>query len=345
MKIADYSIQNMSAHKLDKSTEVTESVKMWAGNNEEVENKEEPSFALEIGNNEASTFMPEKTYLKSPIDDESFLEQEARIKLKLIELFIYQVTGKQVELETPKVTIRTDSIEMNLPGDPKKGQELGWGITYDYREVIEEKEEVLFRSGGMVKTKGGKEFEFELDFKMTRSFYQEKNINIRMGDAAKVDPLVVVFGEGVPKLTRERQGFDLDSDGKKEDIAMPTEGSGFLALDKNEDGKINDGTELFGPENGDGFAALRAYDADKNGWIDKEDDVFGKLSIMTVGKFGRRVLFKLSKAGIGAIYLGKVDTKFDIKAGDDEQGTLRSSSIFVREDGSVGTLHHVDLSL
>lgn len=346
MKIADYSIQSMSAHKLDKNTEVTENIKMWAGSNEEIENKEEPSFALEIGNNEASSFMPEKTYLKSPIDNESFLEQEARIKLKLIELFIYQVTGKQVELETPKITLCTDSIEMNLPGDPKNdnGGELGWGITYDYREVIEEHEEVLFRSGGMVKTKDGKEFEFELDFKMSRSFYQEKNVNIRMGDAAKVDPLVVVFDEGAPKLTRERQGFDLNGDGKEEEIAMPTQGSGFLALDKNEDGRINDGTELFGPENGDGFAALRIYDMDNNGWIDEQDEVFGKLSILAVGKFGKRVMFRLGEAGIGAIYLGKVDTKFDIKDGDDEQGTLRSSSIFVRENGTVGTLHHIDLS-
>lgn len=346
MKIADYSIQGMSAHKLDKSTEVTENINAWTEKNKKAESKEEPSFSLEIGNNEAS-FMPEKTYLKSPIDDESFLEQEARIKLKLIESFIYQITGKQVELETPKIALRIGSIEVNLPGDPRNDdkEDLGWGIAYDYREVLEEKEEILFRSGGNVKTKDGKEFEFELDFKMSRSFYQEKNVNIRMGDAAKVDPLVVVFDEGAPTLTRERQGFDINGDGKQEEIAMPTQGSGFLALDKNDDGKINDGTELFGPENGDGFAALRAYDVDKNGWIDEEDDVFGKLSIMTVGKFGRRMLFKLSNAGIGAIYLGKVETQFEMQDGTEDQGTMRSSSIFVREDGTIGTLHHIDLSL
>ena len=41
-------------------------------------------------------------------------------------------------------------------------------------------------------------------------------------------------------------------------------GSGYLALDKNGDGTINDGSELFGTRNGDGFADLAQYDEDGN---------------------------------------------------------------------------------
>ena len=55
--------------------------------------------------------------------------------------------------------------------------------------------------------------------------------------------------------------FDLDADGKEEEISV-LNGSGYLALDKNGDGTINDGSELFGTRNGDGFADLAQYDED-----------------------------------------------------------------------------------
>ena len=50
--------------------------------------------------------------------------------------------------------------------------------------------------------------------------------------------------------------FDIDSDGKVDEISFVGKSSGFLALDKNEDGKINDGSELFGTKSGDGFSDL-----------------------------------------------------------------------------------------
>ena len=65
--------------------------------------------------------------------------------------------------------------------------------------------------------------------------------------------------------------FDLDSDGVKEDIPMIRPGSGFLALDLNKDGIINNGNELFGPHTGDGFVELSSYDKDTNNWIDEND--------------------------------------------------------------------------
>ena len=51
-------------------------------------------------------------------------------------------------------------------------------------------------------------------------------------------------------------------------------GSGFLALDKNGNGKIDDGSELFGTKSGDGFADLAEYDSDGNGWIDEKGRVY-----------------------------------------------------------------------
>ena len=40
--------------------------------------------------------------------------------------------------------------------------------------------------------------------------------------------------------------FDMDSDGMAEQTAWLKKGSGFLVWDKNGDGMVNDGTEMFG---------------------------------------------------------------------------------------------------
>ena len=76
---------------------------------------------------------------------------------------------------------------------------------------------------------------------------------------ALFDPLVINIGTDSAKVSNQKFKFDLDSDGKEDSISMPTRGSAFLALDKNEDGTINDGNELFGTKSGDGFKDLREY--------------------------------------------------------------------------------------
>lgn len=65
-------------------------------------------------------------------------------------------------------------------------------------------------------------------------------------------------------LTEAKYNFDLDSDGREDLISFVRPGSGFLALDLNGDGRVNDGRELFGPATGDGFAELARYDQDGN---------------------------------------------------------------------------------
>lgn len=67
--------------------------------------------------------------------------------------------------------------------------------------------------------------------------------------------------------------------------------SGFLVLDRNGDGVVNDGRELFGTltdqpssENPNGFAALGVFDENANGgnrdgWIDRKDQIFSRLRI------------------------------------------------------------------
>jgi len=145
-------------------------------------------------------------------------------------------------------------------------------------------------------------------------------------------------------LTDSKFSFDIDCDGSPDQISRLCAGSGFLSLDLNNDGKINDGSELFGAQSGNGFTDLSLYDSDNNGWIDENDAVFDKLRIWSQDEYGNDILFALGQKGIGAICLGSAGTSFSLRGeGNKENGVIQRTGIFLNENGSAGTIQHVDL--
>ena len=221
------------------------------------------------------------------------------------------------------------------------------------RETFEaENEYTTFNAEGIAKTEDGRELSFNVDFAMSRDFMHFSQIDERMEIAQKspliCDPLVINVGADVTKVSDQKFTFDLDADGKKDSISLLGEGSGFLALDKNEDGTINDGSELFGAKSGNGFMELAAYDEDHNGWIDENDAVFDKLRIWFKDDAGNDQLLNLKSADVGALYLGNTSTEFALKNQDtnNTNGIIRSTGLFLRESGAgAGTIQHVDLAL
>lgn len=340
MKIDNYSIQQNSSHSLQKSKSETERLEMWPAEAQ----SDEPSYVVDI-QNRTYDFSVEKIRTNNDIKIDR--EAEKAPLIKLIESFVYQLTGKRIKLnyEAAKINENTGALGISFTGRGA-AQDGGVGVVYEYQEIVTERENVKFNSGGYVTTEDGRTIAFNLEFEMARSFYMQTNLSVRLGAAAKtVDPLVVVFGGGAPSLTSTKHAFDLDADGTDENISFATGNSGFLALDKNLDGIINDGTELFGPASGNGFLELRQYDTDNNGWIDENDEIFGQLMLLTMTRDGERTLFKLGDAGIGAIYLNDITTQFSLKDEENEYGELKSSSVFLRENGTAGTVHHIDLSI
>ena len=103
----------------------------------------------------------------------------------------------------------------------------------------------------------------------------------------KSDPLAIDLGKDGFITTEIIDGvyFDLDNNGFAEKTVWIGNGEAFLALDLNCDGKINNGSELFGdytllPDGlpaPNGFTALEQYDDNKDGVLDALDPVFDQL--------------------------------------------------------------------
>jgi hypothetical protein len=222
----------------------------------------------------------------------------------------------------------------------------GFGIEYDYSETYAEHEQLSFQASGTVRTADGREIAFELSFEMERSYVETHSVSVRAGDARLKDPLVFDFGGPAGALSDLRFSFDLDADGQADEVPLLAGGRGFLAFDRNDNGRIDDGSELFGPLSGDGFAELAALDDDGNGWIDESDAAFGQLRVWQPAAEGDGNVQTLAAAGVGALYLGRVATPFDLRgAANDTLGMMRSSGVYLREDGSAGTLSQIDLSV
>ena len=103
------------------------------------------------------------------------------------------------------------------------------------------------------------------------------------------DPLIINFsGTDEIEFTSLDEGvnFDLDNNGFAEKTAWIKNHDGFLAIDLNGNGKIDNGGELFGDcfimpngeKSSNGFEALRSLDTNGNGKIDDNDDLFGNIT-------------------------------------------------------------------
>ena len=213
---------------------------------------------------------------------------------------------------------------------------------FSYSERYEEHENLDFSTKGQIKTDKGS-IDFDLNFSMSRSFVVENRIDIY----SAFDPLIINLDGDIPELGASTFSFDLDNDGECDQVSCLKEGNGFLAYDKNEDGKVNQGSELFGTKSGDGFAELAEYDEDHNSWIDENDSIFNKLQIWLKNEDTKeKELVGLGEVGIGAIFLDSASSEFTYKtAQNDILGKMKSAGIFLNEDGSVGSIAEVDFNI
>ncbi len=359
MQIVDSNIQMASNHLSTQRDERRESLTVWRDGQEAqavtgpvnraafdtmAESLQAEFRQVDISA-KASSLQPSKAV----VADNGQLDPLDELKQLLIKLLVEQLTGKKINLASPDdvqdAQAQAETADVPDPNQPQASGDgrQGWGLVYDYYESHYESESVSFSASGVVHTADGKEIDISVEMNMSREFYSEQRLSLRAGDALK-DPLVINFSGTAAQLTERSFSFDIDVDGTSDQIAFVGPGSGFLALDRNGDGVINDGSELFGPESGNGFADLAEYDLDGNNWIDENDSIYDRLRIWSKDESGNDQLVALGQRGVGAIYLGHIDTPFLLKdAANDTLGAVRDSGIYLEEDGGVGTVQQLDL--
>ena len=226
---------------------------------------------------------------------------------------------------------------------PQREVSMRWRTTTT--ETIREQESSDFCSSGKLCTADGRTLDFHLSVSLKREYVAER-VSMQEETVVLRDPLVINFDGKAAQFSGKRFAFDLDVDGQDESLRMLGGGSGFLAIDRNGDGRVSDGSELFGARSGDGFADLATLDDDGNRWLDEADAAFDQLRIWQFDDDGQSRLTSLRDEGVGALYLGSIETPFSLT--DEENGLLaqiRASGIYLREDGRSGALQQIDLAV
>jgi hypothetical protein len=160
-----------------------------------------------------------------------------------------------------------------------------------------------------------------------------------MAWADGADPLVLdLDGDGLETIALEDSAAYFDGDG---DLFAERTGwlggdDGFLVLDKNANGLVDDGSELFGSATQGGFAALSAYDSNGDGKISAADAMWNALRVWqdknSDGASTADELKSLAALGIVSINLGT--TALGVTTPQGTQLLARGS--FTRADGSTG---------
>lgn len=238
-----------------------------------------------------------------------------------------------------------------LPSFSESGLGLtnsAWGmenVHYETETFFSMEQSASFEVQGQVVTADGRTIDFDMNVHMSSRFeaYYKESYDLQRA-VNLCDPLVINLESSPAEVSDQTFYFDLDCDGVEENIHKLSGGSGYLALDRNGDGKINDGSELFGTASGDGFADLAKYDDDGNGWIDENDEIWKHLKIWVQTEDGAQ-LYSLGEKGVGAICLQKLPTYY---AQYGKSGALsavvRSTGMFLYEDGQTGSMQHLDLA-
>ncbi len=96
----------------------------------------------------------------------------------------------------------------------------------------------------------------------------------------------------------------------------------------NLNGVIDDGSEMFGPQSG-------------NGWIDENDAIFSQLSLMEFDDEGPTLL-ATAEAGLGAFFLGSAASDYELKNDAGQvRGVIARSGVALNENGEALLLQEV----
>lgn len=370
MKIDSTSYSLASSHLLATRDETQESLRAWTGNQRPDFEARAASPASVVAlsaaaraslaaNLDANRVAPPPAQLQkapetSAIDD-AFDAADKDPILGLIKAMLEFLTGESIRVFSAKdmkpaataaQLAEPKAAGSSPPSHDAPPQRAGFGIEYDYHAVREEFEQTRVATAGTIRTADGRAISFTLDLSLSRRYREETSVSLRSGDAVRRDPLVLNFNGTAAQLADQSFRFDLLGNGQAANLPLLAGGNGYLAVDRNGNGTIDSGRELFGPSTNSGFGELAALDRDGNGWIDENDRAFESLRLWAPDGKGGGTLETLAQRGVGAIATGSVTSPFEVRgAGNRSLGAIAASGVFLDEDGTPGTVQEIDLNV
>lgn len=186
----------------------------------------------------------------------------------------------------------------------------------------------------------------------TQSLTGASTLQFKNKSIGLLTPIILdLDGDGVEmvKNKKTKVSFDIDGNGTGDPTGWIGRDDGFLVVDRNYNGTIDDGSELSflvdSPNAKSDLQALTAFDSNADGIVSSLDFRFGELKIWVDGN-GNGVtdqgeLRTLADHGIVSLSLDGQATSARVKVGNN---ILLATSTFTRTDGSQGAVGDAVLS-
>ncbi len=287
----------------------------------------------------APELQPPPPQCPAPADADSAVDSGSDLETSLLKALVEAMSGRRIDLmkmsgaaPSADAAPATQSTNQSAPVD--NGRFLRIDATQIYEEEITQ---VAF--SGQFSTADGRSISINLQYSLQRS-YSATTFSASVSGTNPKDPLVLNFdGLGVA-LNPGGTQFDIDSDDVIDTLPTLRAGSAYLALDRNGDGVINNGSELFGAQSGDGYAELAQFDIDGNLFIDEVDPIFAQLQLFRPGE----AIQALSSMNVGAIFLGNIASPARLTDADNQSlGQLRATGFYLTNSGTAGLVQQIDL--
>lgn len=174
-------------------------------------------------------------------------------------------------------------------------------------------------------------FEFSMQVSWARYSYTEQTLQ---------DPLIVSLDNSAARLTDSHTAFDLLSNGSSVQLPQLAAQQFYLAYDRNQDQRVNNGSELFGPRTGQGFAELAKFDDNGNGFIDPGDDIWQYLYLWRP----KQDLLSMTEAKLGAFSVSSVETPMPLLDKQQQKnGEIQRSGLAFTDDAKPVLVQQIDL--
>lgn len=301
---------------------------------------EKNEFGKSDKTGKANGYMP-KSYMPTSLSKEDV----QRSIMEQLRTFMQNLRNKLYSMLGRNSYFGSYGNTLNLTSAMSGGYSL-WRRTEYSSYTYEEQEEMTFSTKGKAVTADGRELSFNMKLSMSHEFVKETESLENGVVAIMTDPLVINLTDNPVSVSDQKWMFDIDADGTKDSISMLSNGSGYLVYDKNKDGVINDGSEMFGSKTGNGFAELAMYDEDGNGWIDENDSIYKQLSVWVKDSAGHDKLMSLKEADVGAIYLGSASSEFSLKSAknNEQNAQVRRTGMYLTEAaGTARSIQQLDM--